>query len=264
LPCLAGPPDGSRLALRHSSYPRKEGDGQHTTSSRRPCVRQSFVELCSPIDAPFLDRNTTEVRPLRSTGITPLPHYYEPLRLPAAAVLWVMNSPQALSSSTSTKTPRRASQVPRPFCHCAPSPFTPRSPIAAHVGSFTIGTGFTFFGRLATPNGVTRPIPGSLALRLTASPPEASTAPSRIQPLVRLQGYRQLPRQPPFRLLERPGLTWRTEGHEGHKGRSLVTSSCPSCSSRLEQRVRMPTFARDNDSCLGVEPMDQSPALGLQ
>lgn len=32
---------------------------------------------------------------------------------------------------------------------------------------------------MATPNGVTRPITGSLALRLTALPPEASTAPLR-------------------------------------------------------------------------------------
>jgi len=48
LPCLANPPDGSRLALRHSSYPGKEGDGQPTGSSRRPCVLQSCVELLQP------------------------------------------------------------------------------------------------------------------------------------------------------------------------------------------------------------------------
>ncbi len=39
----------------------------------------------------------TEVRPLGSTGITPLPRYYGPLRLPTVNARWVIDSPPALS-----------------------------------------------------------------------------------------------------------------------------------------------------------------------
>ena len=96
-----------------------------------------------------------EVRLLCSTGITPLPHYYEPVRLPAAAdvKLWIP--------------PRRCGpQGP----HLAGSPRTlygsvgtrpPHSPRAARCVHLLITTasvaGFSTFGRLATAIGLTRP-----------------------------------------------------------------------------------------------------------
>ena len=49
------------------------------------------------------------LKPLRSTGITPLHHYYELLRLPLAAACKVIDSLKGLSA---LPTPRRASQVP--------------------------------------------------------------------------------------------------------------------------------------------------------
>ena len=50
-------------------------------------------------ESPFFDRNMTEVQPLGSTGITPLPCYYGPLRLPATAGSRVIDSPRPLSVS---------------------------------------------------------------------------------------------------------------------------------------------------------------------
>jgi hypothetical protein len=50
-----------------------------------------------------------EVRPLGSTGITPLPRYYEPVRLPAGAARAVMDSSAALRSR-----PRTSPGLPGP------------------------------------------------------------------------------------------------------------------------------------------------------
>ena len=47
----------------------------------------------------------TEAWPLRSTPFPGLPHYYGPLRLPAAAAMQVMVSPQALSAALADPAP---------------------------------------------------------------------------------------------------------------------------------------------------------------
>ena len=102
--------------------------------------------------APFLARNMREVRPLRSTGITPLPRYYEPVRLPAAAdvQLWI-------PAHRCLATPRRVSRGPTSSIDTRP-PLTPRAVrcVRTLVASASI-TGFSTFGRLATAIGFTRP-----------------------------------------------------------------------------------------------------------
>jgi hypothetical protein len=74
-----------------------------------------------------------EVRPLRSTGITPLPHSYEPVRLPAAAVvpLWIPTRRCAVTGA-----PRRVSQDPPLLCRRVPSPLTPGSSVRARARYF--------------------------------------------------------------------------------------------------------------------------------
>ena len=76
-----------------------------------------------------------EVRPLRSTGITPLPHYYEPVRLPAAAALplWIPAGRCAVADA-----PRRVSQDPLSLCRRVPSPLTPDSSMRASARYFRI------------------------------------------------------------------------------------------------------------------------------
>ena len=67
----------------------------------------------------------------------------------------------------------RASQAPRLICPRALSPTTPEGPLAALACCFTNGlSGFTLVGRLATFVFPIEAESGSLALRLTGSPPD--------------------------------------------------------------------------------------------
>ena len=72
---------------------------------------------------------------LRSTGVTPLPRYYEPRRLPneADVRLW-------FPAHRWTRGPlRRVSQVPRLILQRAPPPTTPESPSGACAHCFPDG-----------------------------------------------------------------------------------------------------------------------------
>jgi len=97
---------------------------------------------------PFFDGNATEVRPLGSTDITPLPRYYGPLRLPTAAARQVMDSLPALSRHPGghrVGSPRFL----RPSFDTRP-PQSPRT--ARRMPSLVASppmTGFTLSGRLA-------------------------------------------------------------------------------------------------------------------
>jgi len=100
-------------------------------------------------------RIVLSVRPLRSTGITPLPRYYGPLRLPTGpprrlclpTARWLLSPP-----------PGRASQAPRLICPRALSPTTPEGPLAACACCFTTGlSGFILVGGLATFVFLSRP-----------------------------------------------------------------------------------------------------------
>ena len=96
------------------------------------------------------------VRPLGSTGVTPLPRYYGPLRLPARAVPLVMYSLGPLEVGCPSP-PCRVSQVPRLIYPCALVPNHPgRSGECLLIASPPI-SGFILSGGLATFNSVTRP-----------------------------------------------------------------------------------------------------------
>ena len=108
------------------------------------------------------------VRPLCSTGVTPLPRYYGPLRLPARAapgyvfpaVRWSLSLP-----------PCRVSQVPRLIFPCALSPTTPEGPLGA-CPLLPHRCQASSSGRLATSVLRNEAESGSLALRLACLPPQ--------------------------------------------------------------------------------------------
>src|ERR1035437_7128665 len=122
------------------------------------------------------------VRPLRSAGVPPPLRYYGPLRLPTGP-------PRRLCLPVTRWSPLLppcgASQAPRLIFSRALSPTTPEGPTAACACCFAAG----FWLHPSRRTGHLRiPIEaesGSLALRLTGSPPE-SAGPSLEPSLVRL------------------------------------------------------------------------------
>ena len=84
-----------------TQLPSKKGDfHRHVGFRFEPfCYPFRYGASLAQAASPFLDRNATEVRPLGSTGITPLPCYYGPLRLPTTADVRVIDSSHSLSSS---------------------------------------------------------------------------------------------------------------------------------------------------------------------
>jgi hypothetical protein len=96
-----------------------------------------------------------EVRPLCSTGITPLPRYYEPVRLPAAAgaLLWISAHRWSGHADHPAGSPRTldSSVVARP----------PQSPRAARWVRLLVASpsvaGFVTSARVAAAIGLTRP-----------------------------------------------------------------------------------------------------------
>ena len=91
---------------------------------------------------------------LRSTGVTRLRRYYEPLRLPNAARAWLFIPMRRCPTA-----PRRVSQVPD-WSVDARRPLSPRRtrPLHMLVASRSI-SGFTSPGGLAILNCLTRPKP---------------------------------------------------------------------------------------------------------
>src|SRR5713226_4961895 len=113
------------------------------------------------------------VRPLRSTGVTPLLCYFGPLRLPAGplrsyvfpAARWLLPLP-----------PDRASQAPRLIFPRALSSTTPEGPMAACACCFTTGLVWLHPSRADWPPSYSyRGRIGSLALRLACLPPELAS-----------------------------------------------------------------------------------------
>src|SRR6185436_4617930 len=94
--------------------------------------------------------------------------YYGPVRLPAGAPAGYVFPVRVLLSL------RRVSQVPRLICPRALPPFTPSGPAVALARFFTADAGFIQFGRLAIRSLCHEADSGSLSLRLTCLPHEAS------------------------------------------------------------------------------------------
>ena len=163
-----------------------------------------------------------EVRPLRSTGITPLPRYYEPVRLPAAAAaaLWIplrrcgprgphhAGSPRTLDSSVVA----RPSQSPR-AARCV-HPLITSAPVA----------GFSISGSMAAATGFTRPNRIRVRWAHDFARPDHPRSGAR-QPIYRTDPFRAVGYPPtpdrsymlneqftwltPLSQLDKSGLPWR-------------------------------------------------------
>src|SRR5882672_5494705 len=105
-----------------SQFPSQQGDTLRQVGFRHEALGFPVRDGASVAQAaaPFVDENMREVRPLRSTAITPLPRYYEPVRLPAAVdvPLWIparrwscghdhhAGSPRTLDDSVDARPPQ--------------------------------------------------------------------------------------------------------------------------------------------------------------
>jgi len=140
--------------------------------------------------------DTFPVWPLRSTGVTPLPRYYGPLRLPVEAACRVMDSPAALRACPHlVGSPRflghsfgmRPPQPPRLVSWMLSLVSSPRT------------AGFVISGRLTTSDWRNEAESGSLSLGLTpllskgvlpSSPPSAKLE-DRPAPRARLPSHKR-------------------------------------------------------------------------
>ena len=149
------------------------------------------------------------VRPLHSTGVTPLPRYYGPLRFPTEplrrlclpAARWSLSLP-----------PCRASQAPRLIFPRALSPTTPEGPMAACACCFA--TGLVWLHPSRRTGHLRIPIEaesGSLALRLACSPPEFSPTPLLELTLVWLHAEQAIYMVNSFQFTRSARLTWHTD-----------------------------------------------------
>ena len=121
--------------------------------------------------------------------------------------------------------PGRVSQVPRLICRRPPSCITPGSPAAVYARCFANGFRFHPSGRLTAPICCNEAAMGSLALRLTPSPSQASTAWLPITPPSRLHGERAIPMVSTFQLTRstRLSLTHRIEHGLNTDGKAQIT-----------------------------------------
>jgi len=119
--------------------------------------------------------NMSSAGALRSTGITRRLRYYSPLRPPAGPGCGY-GFPQPVGPTTrlAVDPPSRVSQVPRPICRRPPSSVTPGSPAAARTRFFTAGVRLHLLWQVGHSLMCNEAESGSLALRLTSSPSEAS------------------------------------------------------------------------------------------
>jgi hypothetical protein len=111
--------------------------------------------------------------------------------------------------------PRRVSQVPRLISPHAPSPITPEGPVTAFARCFATGSGLHHsLAGWPPPYSVTRP--NRVRLRY-GSHGRSARLRRKGHPLPRLRRFllnEQLPGQPPFRLQDQPGLSWRSRATE--------------------------------------------------
>jgi hypothetical protein len=153
-------------AVPHFRWVRQFGSfvNAHPLRSGKGFFQAAFSSSCG---------NTLSAGRLRSTGITRLPRYYEPLRLPPEPRSGYL-FPYRVDRRPTRRSPGRASQVP----DCSVGirrPLSPRRvrPLLEFVASRSMA-GFALSGGMATLKLCNEAETGSLALRLTPSLSKAS------------------------------------------------------------------------------------------
>ena len=163
----------AELLSQTSEFRRQRGPSTHLrrVGTDLPLFRSGMQRIQAALSSSH--KSVTPAGLLRSTGITPLPRYYEPRRLPTGAAHGVMVSPAALGvRPTPPGLPGSSIDLSTPAVSNHPGGVRP---LHAPVASRPI-LGFPTFGSLATPQWCHEAESSSLALRLTSSPPEASSA----------------------------------------------------------------------------------------
>ena len=172
----------------------------------------SFRSGHRPSGSPYVvERNTSSVRPLGSTGITRRHHYYGPRRLP-------MRPPDGYGFPPSVELGLATPGLPGSWliCRHPPSPTTPRDRDVAYTRCFTSRVGFAISGRLAIPDTRNEAESGS-HFRITAGVFASEGFDGWITPRRRPVSYtanEHLPCLIPFNQIEQPDLAWHTRGAE--------------------------------------------------
>ena len=196
----------TQLPSQLGDFRRQLDSGFHLRWNRRlilPRRLATFFRSGTFVQAVLLtsDENANLAGVLRSTGITPLPRYYGPLRLPTGPASGYV-FPRAVEPSSGPEfgSPGRVSQVPRSICRHPPSSATPGSPAAALARCLAVGSRLRPFGKVGHSQllGFNEAESGSLALRLTSSRSQASTGWLPITSLGSFMANEQLPWSVPF------------------------------------------------------------------
>ena len=178
----------------------------------------SFRSGHRPSGSPYVvERNTSSVRPLGSTGITRRHHYYGPRRLP-------MRPPDGYGFPPSVELGLATPGLPGSWliCRHPPSPTTPRDRDVAYTRCFTSRVGFAISGRLAIPDTRNEAESGS-HFRITAGVFASEGFDGWITPRRRPVSYtanEHLPCLIPFNQIEQPDLAWHTKAAKPQRERS--------------------------------------------
>ena len=189
-------------------------------SCRFLCLRQSQSDLY------FSYSTRCTLRPLRSTRVTPLHHYYGPLRLPSAATIKVIDSLLSLSAFPDTAMGLPGSQL---ICRRALPSITPGSAVGAMGCYFPTASRLHHIRKDGHHQWCNEAELGSLSLRLTTSPSRGSPSfahfvlskktglLTRLSYLARIgRSYmfnNQLTRLAHFSQQDQPDFAWRTGWH---------------------------------------------------
>ena len=188
------------------------------------------------------DRDADSAGALCSTGVTPLPRYYSPLRLPTeASDGYVFPPPVVTAPHPWVGTLGWVSQVPRSICRHPPSSTTPGSPAAARARCFAAGCRLRPFRKVGHSQllGFNEAESGSLALRLTSPRSQASTGRLPITPLSRLHGERAIAMVSSFHLTRSTRLILTHQNKANlESNQSLESQVLKSENARAERRKR--------------------------
>jgi len=127
-----------------AQFPPQKGDFYRQSGFRYESVSHPFRYGASVAQAGLLSFrvNMTEVRLLGSTGITPLPRYYEPLRIPTVNTERVIDSPPMISLQQNPFALGITSDLPGSSADLifrrAPSPTTPDSSTGSYARLFPV------------------------------------------------------------------------------------------------------------------------------